>query len=254
MKEKEVQAIKEIERWLQESEMQKQESLVSKGTTLEDCMVTDVAKLEACLITIGATIEACLVTEGAALEACLVDEGIVVNDNTSVTESSGTYLRNECSRPWNENRSSDHESTSSGNDANANIGPSYDSDTVTGMKEKQVQAIKEIENRLKEKETQKQSLVNEGAVLEACLVTEGAILEACLVNKGRALDDNLVIKETIDDSVTSSEQLDESNISQQPHATFPQLDLGVVVQTFIPTDDPIAYLHKAMAFMSTIMA
>ncbi|GJT15957.1 hypothetical protein Tco_0874663 [Tanacetum coccineum] len=58
------------------------------------------------LITEGASIEACLVTEGAALEACLVNEG-------------------------NENRSSDHESTSSGNDADDNIGPSYESDTLT---------------------------------------------------------------------------------------------------------------------------
>ncbi|GJR05257.1 hypothetical protein Tco_0528241 [Tanacetum coccineum] len=38
---------------------------------------------------------------------------------------------NECSRPGNENRSSDHKSTSSGNDADTNIGPSYYSDTVT---------------------------------------------------------------------------------------------------------------------------
>ncbi|GKC90958.1 hypothetical protein Tco_1151607 [Tanacetum coccineum] len=81
---------------------------------------------------------------------------------------------------------------------------------------------------------------------------DGATLEACLVNEGRALDDNLVIKETIDDSVTSSEQLDESSSSQQPHVTFPQLDSGLVVPTFIPTDDPIACLHKAMAFMVTV--
>nr|GEW72343.1 hypothetical protein [Tanacetum cinerariifolium] len=106
MKKKEVQAIKEIKRRLQDSEMQKQESLVSKGTTLEDCLVTDGAELEACLITKSAAIEACLVTEGATLEACLVNEG-------------------------NKNRSFDHESTSSGNDADADIGPSYDSDTVT---------------------------------------------------------------------------------------------------------------------------
>ncbi|GJX91727.1 hypothetical protein Tco_0345053 [Tanacetum coccineum] len=52
------------------------------------------------LITEGASIEACLVTEGATLEACLVNEGIAVNDNT-------------------------------GNDADDNIGPSYESDTLT---------------------------------------------------------------------------------------------------------------------------
>nr|GFA79828.1 hypothetical protein [Tanacetum cinerariifolium] len=126
--------------------MRKQESLVSKGTTLEDCMVTDLEELEACLV-----------IEGAALEACLVNEGITLNDNMSVTESSGTESensslvtplsksedenrssdkdcissRNECSRSGNESRSSDYESTSSGNDAYANIGPSYDSDTMT---------------------------------------------------------------------------------------------------------------------------
>nr|GEX25163.1 hypothetical protein [Tanacetum cinerariifolium] len=75
MKEKDIQAIKEIERRLEESEIQKQESLVSKGATLE-CLVNDAAELEACLITEGASIEACLVTEGASLEACLVNEGI----------------------------------------------------------------------------------------------------------------------------------------------------------------------------------
>nr|GFA17747.1 hypothetical protein [Tanacetum cinerariifolium] len=55
------------------SEIQKQESLVSKGATLE-CLVNDAAELEACLIAEGASIEACLVTEGASLEACLVNE------------------------------------------------------------------------------------------------------------------------------------------------------------------------------------
>ncbi|GKC86025.1 hypothetical protein Tco_1141742, partial [Tanacetum coccineum] len=74
------------------------------------------------------------------------------------------------------------------------------------MKEKEVQAIKEIERWLQESEMQKQeSLVTDGTALEACLITEGAVMEACLVNKGRALDDNLVVKETTDDIVTSSE-------------------------------------------------
>ncbi|GJZ21570.1 hypothetical protein Tco_0558609 [Tanacetum coccineum] len=112
------------------------------------------------------------------------------------------------------------------------------------MKEKEVQAIKEIENWLKEKEIQQQSLVTKGVVLEACLVTEGTTLEACFVNEGRALDDNLVVKETTYDSVTSPEQLDESSSSQQPHATFPQLDSGLAVPIFIPIDDLIACLHK----------
>ncbi|GKD32108.1 hypothetical protein Tco_1242886 [Tanacetum coccineum] len=120
------------------------------------------------------------------------------------------------------------------------------------IKEREVQAIKEIEKRLKESELQRQeSLITEDAELEACLVTEGATLKACLVNEGRALDDNLVVKETTNDSVTLLEQLEESNSSQQPHATFPQLDSGLVVPTFLPIDDPIACLNKAMAFMST---
>nr|GEW84946.1 hypothetical protein [Tanacetum cinerariifolium] len=68
MKEKEGQAIKKIERRLQDSEMQIQKSLITEG----------------------ATIEACLVTKGATLEACLVNKGIEVNDNAGVMESSGT--------------------------------------------------------------------------------------------------------------------------------------------------------------------
>ncbi|GJY29418.1 hypothetical protein Tco_0405185 [Tanacetum coccineum] len=41
------------------------------------------------------------------------------------------------------------------------------------------------------------------------------------------------------------------SISQQPQAEFPQLDSGLVVPSFLPGDDPIACLNKAMAFMST---
>ncbi|GJX79067.1 hypothetical protein Tco_0327216, partial [Tanacetum coccineum] len=172
MKEKEVQAIKEIERQLQKSEMQKQESLVSKGTTLEDCIVADAVELEACLITEGAAIEACLVTKGATLEACLVNEGIAVNDNTNVMKSSRTESennslttpfsrsedenrssdkdcnssRNECNKSGNENRSSDHESTSSRKDANADIGPSYDCDIVIEVNENNSNIIYDIPN------------------------------------------------------------------------------------------------------------
>ncbi|GJX41790.1 integrase, catalytic region, zinc finger, CCHC-type containing protein, partial [Tanacetum coccineum] len=35
---------------------------------------------------------------------------------------------------------------------------------------------------------------------------------------------------------------------------FPQLDSGLAVPSFLPGDDLIAYLNKAMAFMSTVMA
>ncbi|GJT66508.1 hypothetical protein Tco_1017988 [Tanacetum coccineum] len=43
-------------------------------------------------------------------------------------------------------------------------------------------------------------------------------------------------------------------ISQQLQAMFPQLDSRLVVPSFLPTDDPIACLNKAMEFMSTVMA
>ncbi|GKA55033.1 hypothetical protein Tco_0753982 [Tanacetum coccineum] len=44
------------------------------------------------------------------------------------------------------------------------------------------------------------------------------------------------------------------SIAQQPQAEFPQLDLGLAVPSFLPCDDPIACLNKAMPFMSTVMA
>nr|GFB42970.1 hypothetical protein [Tanacetum cinerariifolium] len=168
MKESEVQAIKEIEKWLKESELQQQESLITKGTTLEANLNTDGTTLNASLVIEGTSLEACLVTEGAvtkarfvtkgaALEACLVNEGITLNDNMGVTKRNGTESEssslvtsfsrskdenkssnkdssssmNECIKLGNENESSDHESTSLGNDANADVGPSYDNDTVT---------------------------------------------------------------------------------------------------------------------------
>ncbi|GJW39958.1 hypothetical protein Tco_0065803 [Tanacetum coccineum] len=120
LKEREVQAIKEIEKRLKEKEIQQQESLVTEGTTLE----------------------ACLVTEGAVLEACLVIEGIEMDDSLVAKESTDDFVtlseqldessssRNECNRSGNENKSSVHESTSSGNDVDADIGPLYDSDTL----------------------------------------------------------------------------------------------------------------------------
>ncbi|GJS82854.1 hypothetical protein Tco_0689345 [Tanacetum coccineum] len=67
------------------------------------------------------------------------------------------------------------------------------------MKEREVKAIKEIEKRLSEQRMQTREL----------LVTEGATL----VTEGIALEDNLVAKESADDSGPSSEQLDGSNNS-----------------------------------------
>ncbi|GJT90696.1 hypothetical protein Tco_1079541 [Tanacetum coccineum] len=43
-------------------------------------------------------------------------------------------------------------------------------------------------------------------------------------------------------------------VSTQPMIEFPQLDLGLVVPVFTQGDDPIAYLNKAMAFLSVVAA
>ncbi|GJR27642.1 hypothetical protein Tco_1103874 [Tanacetum coccineum] len=42
-----------------------------------------------------------------------------------------------------------------------------------------------------------------------------------------------------------------SAMSQQPQAEFPQLDSGLAVPSFLLSDDPIASLNKAMAFLTT---
>ncbi|GJR20892.1 hypothetical protein Tco_0969419 [Tanacetum coccineum] len=128
VKESEFQAIKEIAKWLKESEIKQQESLVIEGTVMEACLSTN-----------GATIKACLVTEGASLKACLVNEGITLNDNTSVTEGSGTEPANSSSKTLfrssaDENKSSDKESNNSErNDADADIGSSNDNNTLLGV-------------------------------------------------------------------------------------------------------------------------
>ncbi|GJU81794.1 hypothetical protein Tco_1284159 [Tanacetum coccineum] len=43
-------------------------------------------------------------------------------------------------------------------------------------------------------------------------------------------------------------------IPQQPQAEFPQLDSGLAVPTFLPGDDPIACMNKAMAFLSAVFS
>ncbi|GJV08947.1 hypothetical protein Tco_1346603 [Tanacetum coccineum] len=156
IKEREVQAIKEIDKRLKEREIQQQESLVTKGTTLEANLSTDGTSLdatsvikgntlEACLVTDGATLEACLITEGATLEASLVTKSVALDDQLvaqQCTVDSTTLLeqdnecnssKNDCSRSGNENRSPDNESSSSRNDADADIGPTYDSDTMSQL-------------------------------------------------------------------------------------------------------------------------
>ncbi|GJV38654.1 hypothetical protein Tco_1411131 [Tanacetum coccineum] len=44
------------------------------------------------------------------------------------------------------------------------------------------------------------------------------------------------------------------SIPQQPQASFPQLDSGLVVPSFLPLDNPIASLNKEMTFISTTFA
>nr|GEX87585.1 hypothetical protein [Tanacetum cinerariifolium] len=41
-------------------------------------------------------------------------------------------------------------------------------------------------------------------------------------------------------------------IPQQPQAEFPQIDSNLAVPTFLPSDDLIAFMNKAMAFLSTV--
>ncbi|GJX78328.1 reverse transcriptase domain-containing protein [Tanacetum coccineum] len=43
-------------------------------------------------------------------------------------------------------------------------------------------------------------------------------------------------------------------ISQQSPATFPEFDLGLVVPSFLPTNDPIVSHNKSMAFICTTFA
>ncbi|GJV15968.1 hypothetical protein Tco_1361291 [Tanacetum coccineum] len=73
----------------------------------------------------------------------------------------------------------------------------------------EIQAIKEIEKWLKEKETQQQeSLVTEGIAIEDNLSTDDTTLDATLIIE--ALD-NVVAKESTVDSSTSSKQQNEYN-------------------------------------------
>ncbi|GJT24409.1 hypothetical protein Tco_0894346 [Tanacetum coccineum] len=115
MKEREVKTIKEIGKWLNESKMQTQKSLVIEAVTLE----------------------ASLATEGVALEANLVTEGITLDYSLIAKESTYDFVPS---------LKELDESSSSGNDADAekklidmvafdieyaDIGPSYDSDIVS---------------------------------------------------------------------------------------------------------------------------
>ncbi|GJY24116.1 hypothetical protein Tco_0397774, partial [Tanacetum coccineum] len=71
------------------------------------------------------------------------------------------------------------------------------------MKERDVKAIRKIKKNLNERKMQTQEN----------LVTKGTSLDASLVTVGIALDASLVVKESTYDTITSSEQLDESSNS-----------------------------------------
>nr|GEY56931.1 hypothetical protein [Tanacetum cinerariifolium] len=167
MKDRVVQAIQEIAKWLKEREIQQQVILITEGATLKANLSIDGTTLDASSVTEGTTLEACLVTEGTTLEACLVTKGITMDDNLVAMQStidSSTLSeqhnecnssRNECSTSGNENTCSDNERSGSGNDADVDIGPSYDSVTVSEVNREAQQAnallTKELE-RYKEKE------------------------------------------------------------------------------------------------------
>ncbi|GJR35557.1 hypothetical protein Tco_0612458 [Tanacetum coccineum] len=125
MKEREVKAIKVIEKWLKEREIQQQESLVTEGTTLD----------------------ASLVTKGITLDASLVAKQSTLESTTSLEQQNNSNSsKNEYNRSRNANRIYDNESSSLGDNAidaektlldtvasdieYADIGPSYDSDRV----------------------------------------------------------------------------------------------------------------------------
>ncbi|GJY73424.1 hypothetical protein Tco_0477855 [Tanacetum coccineum] len=80
-------------------------------------------------------------------------------------------------------------------------------------------------------------LVIKGATLEACLVTEGAELDASLVTKDIAIDDNFVPKESIDDSVTLLEQLDESSSSGNETDAMLKFEKQTVSKLELKQDD-----------------
>ncbi|GJT30326.1 hypothetical protein Tco_0910601 [Tanacetum coccineum] len=109
MKEREVHAIQETEKRLKEREIQQQESLVTEDAVMEACLVTEDTTLEANLSIDRAALDASLVTEE-------MDDNSVVKESTDDSVTSSKQL---------------DESSSSWNNADADIGPSYDSDTVS---------------------------------------------------------------------------------------------------------------------------
>nr|GEU75047.1 hypothetical protein [Tanacetum cinerariifolium] len=117
IKERKAQTIKENEKRLEEREIQQQESLVTEVTIVKANLNIDGTILDASLDTDSTTLDASLVIKGIALDASLVDKQSTIDSSTSSKQQDEcNSLRNESSNSW--------------NDAYADIGPSYDSDTV----------------------------------------------------------------------------------------------------------------------------
>ncbi|GKD93682.1 hypothetical protein Tco_1373519, partial [Tanacetum coccineum] len=67
----------------------RQESLVTKGTTLEDNLSTNNTALDATSVIEGATMEACLVIEGATLDSLVAKESTI--DSSTSSEQKNEY-------------------------------------------------------------------------------------------------------------------------------------------------------------------
>ncbi|GKB76181.1 ribonuclease H-like domain-containing protein [Tanacetum coccineum] len=95
------------------------------------------------------------------------------------------------------------------------------------MKERKVKEIQKIKKKLNERKMQTQEN----------LVTEGTSLDASLVTVGIALDASLVVKESTYDTITSSEQLDESGSSgNDAHVNAKKIMVDKVASDFENAD------------------
>nr|GEW49524.1 putative ribonuclease H-like domain-containing protein [Tanacetum cinerariifolium] len=102
-------------------EIQQQESLVTKDTTLEVNLSNDGTTLDASLVTEGTTLDASLVTEGIALDVSLVAKQSTVDSTISSLGDNAT----DAEKILVDTIASDIEY--------ADIEPSYDSNTVSGI-------------------------------------------------------------------------------------------------------------------------
>nr|GEV86454.1 hypothetical protein [Tanacetum cinerariifolium] len=143
------------------------------------------------------------------------------------------------------------------------------------MKESEVQAIKEIEKRVKEREIQQQeslstdgqaldaSLVNKGItleanlstndiILEACLVDEGTLMNSCLIPKGLALEACFVTKgiemddslQCMDDADINIEPSHDSNIASENNSNIISDTSNMDSDRDKEEHDYVAYEHQ----------